>query len=549
MTKQKENNFIVQGSILAIAGIVSRIIGILYRIPLNGILTDSGIGYYSAAYDIYSILLLISSCSLPLAVSKLMSAQIISKRFKNAQRVFEGAMVFALISGLFAGVFMYFGADTLAKIQGYPAASYALKILAPTLVIMSVVGTLRGYFQGLGSMIPTAISQIFEQISNAIVSIVAAYYLYRAGSAADIKYQTNNCAPGYAAAGGTLGTCIGAATALLFLLFVYKLHQTVFKKSIKRDRSNTVLSYKEVMKYIFLTIVPVLISTTIYNFSNLIDSTIYGNVMRIMKVSEETRASVWGIYSGKYRLLTNVPIAVAASLASSMVPSLVNSYTMGKMSSVKNKIHSSVRFTMLIAIPCGVGLTILGKQIILFLWPSASMLTETSRLMLFSILTVMSFSLSTITNSALQGINHMKTPVINACISLGIHLILLPILLFVFHLDIYGVVIADILFAVVVCLLNQRALRKYIDYKQDIKTTFVMPMVCSVIMGVITFLVYHGLYKFIHINRLVTPITLIVAGFSYFASLLFLHVIDEQTLLSMPKGAVLVKLAKKLHLL
>ena len=549
MAKKKDNNFIIQGSILAIAGIVSRIIGILYRIPLNGILTDSGIGYYSAAYDIYSILLLISSCSLPLAVSKLMSAQMISKRFKNAQRIFEGAMVFALISGLLAGVFMYFGADMLAKIQGYPAASYALKVLAPTLVIMSVVGTLRGYFQGLGSMIPTAISQIFEQISNAIVSIVAAYFLYRAGAGVDLKYGTTNSAPGYAAAGGTLGTCVGAATALIFLIFIFKVHQKNFKRNIKRDKSEAVLSYREVMKYIILTIVPVLISTTIYNFSNLIDSAIYGNIMRIMKISEQERASVWGIYSGKYRLLTNVPIAVASSLAASMVPSLVNSYTLGEKENVKNKIHSSIRFTMLIAIPCGVGLTVLGKQVILFLWPSASMLTETTRLMFFSILTVMSFSLSTITNSALQGINHMKTPVINACISLGIHLVLLPVLLLVFKLDIYGVVIADILFAVVVCILNQRAIHKYIGYRQEIKSTFLMPALCAVIMGIITFLVYHGLYSMIHINRLVTPIAIIVAAVSYFASLLLLHVIDEKTLLSMPKGTLLVKLAKKLHLL
>ena len=176
----KKNNFLVQGSILAIAGILTRVIGIIYRIPLNNILGD-GISAYTIAYDIYSLFLLISSLSLPLAVSKIVAARMATGQVKNAAKTLKGAMVIAVAIGLTVSVCVYLFADKLAGLWKFPSASLALKILAPALFIMCILGVLRGFFQGLGSMIPTAISQIFEQIVNAVVSVLGAYLMFRAG--------------------------------------------------------------------------------------------------------------------------------------------------------------------------------------------------------------------------------------------------------------------------------------------------------------------------------------------------------------------------------
>ena len=215
MAKSKrKSNFIIQGSILAIAGILVRIIGLVYRIWLNKILDNSGMSAYSTAYDVYSLFLLISSLSLPLAVSKIISSRMAKKQVRNAYRAFVGAMMLALVIGVIVGTGVYFGADRLAKAWKFPSASIAIKVLAPTLFVMCILGVFRGFFQGLGTMIPTAVSQILEQIVNAVVSIIAAKALFKAGE------KVGETAA-YSAAGGTLGTACGAVAALILVIFVY----------------------------------------------------------------------------------------------------------------------------------------------------------------------------------------------------------------------------------------------------------------------------------------------------------------------------------------
>ena len=548
MSKKKTNDFLIQGSILAIAGIIARIIGIIYRIPLNNILGDEGLGYYSAAYDVYSIMLLISSMSMPLAVSKLISTANSKKHYKDSVRFLIGSLIISGILGLVVSTFTFFESGFLARLIGFPPAAYAMKALAPALLIMSILGVFRGFFQGLGNMIPTAFSQVLEQIANAIVSIVAASRLFDIGKKVDEAQSTTSTAYAYGAAGGNLGTLAGSLLALALMIFVFVLYTSVLKKKIKRDRRIEVVSYQEVGKMVIITIIPVLLSTTIYNFSNLIDSAIYGNIMNFLGVSVQEKSSVWGVYSGKYRMLTTVPIAFASSLSSSIIPSMISSITTGQRQEAVEKIRSAISFTMIIAMPCGVGLTALGSPIIMMLFPGTDM-SIASVLMKFSLFTTLAYSLSTITNSVLQGMDRMKLPVIHASISLGIHVILLPLILIVFKANIYGVIIADILFAVVICILNQRSLKKHIGYHQEIIRTFLLPLIASVIMGIVAWLAYLLFHLITKSNAFSCLIAIVVAVVVYFIAIIMLHIVDEQTLYKFPKGGLLVRLAKKFHLL
>ena len=146
---RKSSNFIVQGGILAITGIISRIIGLVYRVPLQKNIGDAGIGYYSAAFQIYSLMLIISSYSLPVAVSKLVAGRIARGEYKNAKRLYHGALLFACITGGATCLIVLFGADTLASsIMSMPKSAIALRMLAPTLLIVAIMGVMRGYFQG-----------------------------------------------------------------------------------------------------------------------------------------------------------------------------------------------------------------------------------------------------------------------------------------------------------------------------------------------------------------------------------------------------------------
>ncbi len=542
MSKEK-SSFLVQGSILALAGILVRVIGIIYRVPLNSILGDEGIGYYSIAFDVYSLFLLISSMSMPIAVSKIVSERVAKGRLKNAYRAFIGALVFGCVIGTIVFCIVFFGAEGFATLWGYPSAAFAIKTLAPTLFVMCFLGVLRGFFQGMGTMMPTAVSQILEQIVNAIVSIVAASILYDMGDKV-------GRAGAYSAAGGTIGTGAGALTALVFMVFVYFVYSPVYKKRIKKYNRGRDESYETLTKVLVITIMPVLLSTTVYNIGSIIDSNIYGNVMAdFFKLSENEYSTMWGIYSGKYKLLTTAPIAVSSALATAVIPSLVRSYTTGNKSQIKHKVDSTLKLSMLVAIPSGMGLSILGMPIISLLFSNVQNVDVYNKIMIFSFFTVVFYSISTITNSVLQGIDKMRVPVINASISLVIHIPLLMLLLYVFKLDVYAVVIADFIFALIVCVLNNLALKKYINYKLDFVNVLLKPLAAAVVMAILTLASYKLFMSIINRNGISCILSIGIAVCVYFIMLLLLKGITEEELYMIPKGHILVNILKKAKLI
>lgn len=549
--KSKSNSFIIQGSILAFAGILVRVIGLIYRIPLNRILGESGMGYYGTAFEIYNVLILLSSQSMPLAVSKIVSEKLEKKQYRNAHKVFKGALIYGITIGVIFGMLAFFGADWISvKIYKLPQVAIPLRILAPTLTVACVLGVLRGYFQGMGNMIPTSVSQIFEQIVNAVVSVIAAYELGAYGySLSKMADESETFRASYSAAGGTLGTLCGAVTALIIMIIILYRHFGSINSNIRKDITKSVDSYGTITKVIVFTITPVLISTTIYNIGNLLDNPIFQNIMYSIspESTEAQRSAVYGNYTGIYRTLTTMPIAIASALSTAIVPSLVRSYVAGDKSVVKNKIDMALKFSMIIAFPCGMGLSVLGVPINKLLFGSSG--DGAAPMMVFSIFTVIAFSLSTISNAILQGIDKLKVPIKNSAISLGLHLIILPCLLIVFKLNIYGVVIGDILFGATVSVLNAMSIKKYLNYRQNMFETFVKPFMCAGVMGAGCFGIYKLFNGLIKINAISTIVAIMVAVVIYALMLVITKTVTEDELLSMPKGAMIVKLMKKIHMI
>lgn len=554
MNEKKKNgtNFLVQGSILAIASIISRIIGLIYRLPMTDIIGDVGNNYYGCAFDIYNVMLIISSYSLPLAVSKLVSARMARNERKMAYQIFKGALLFATVSGIIAALIVYFGAEfftgTLLKT---PNSIFALRILAPALVVVAILGVIRGFFQGLGTMMPSAISQIIEQIVNAIISVWAAYVLFGYGSRIGaVLGDKEHYAAAYGAAGGTLGTNLGSVFALAFMIFVFAVYLRVFKRQMKRDHSVKVESFTYIMRILLITIFPVLLSTTIYNISGIIDQGIFKNVALLQGYSEHDVDVWWGVFSGKYKLMINVPISIASAMAASSVPTLTASFTEQNMEGVRNQINVAMRFVMVISFPCAVGLAVLATPIFTLLFPSTLATVDLATYMMWiGGIAVVFYSMSTLSNGLLQGINRMKVPVINAVISLVAHVIILIVLMLFFRLNIYAVVIANTFFAFLMCILNARALQRYSGYKQEYVKTFIIPALCSAIMGVAAYFSYRGLYMLVKNNTISFFVAFVLAVLVYAVTLLLFKGLTEEEILKFPNGAFIVRIAKKLHLL
>lgn len=543
---KKDSNFIVQGGILAVAGIITRIIGMFYRIPVTNIISPEGNGYYAAAYQVYNIMLLISSYSLPLAVSKLVSARISNGQYKNAHRIFQCAMLFAFLTGGTVCLLIFFGAQFFAgTIMSEPMSAIALRVFAPTLLIVAIMGVVRGYFQGMGTMIPTAVSQIIEQIVNAVVSIVAANYLFSYGKKVAAVLREDSYAPAYGAAGSTIGTSSGALVGLIFLLVLLAMIHSTLRRQLKRDESTRTEGFAEVFKIILLTVVPVILSTAIYNICDIIDNGMFNKIMTLNGMGKE-KTSIWGIFTGEYKLLLNVPIALSNAMSASTVPTLASCISSGNKKAARKKIAAAMRFTMIIAFPCAVGLGVLALPIMSMLFEDGYELA--AKLMHFGCINILFFSISTLTNGVLQGINHMKIPVRNAAISLVIHVAVLYLLLTQTKLGIFSLVIANFVFAFLMSLLNQMAIRKYLRYRQEIARTFIVPGIASVIMGILLFAIYR-LCALALPNIASTLISIVFGAVVYFVVILKLRGIRKEELLTMPMGAKLAAVAEKMRLL
>lgn len=545
--KKAGSNFIIQGSILAIAGIIVRLIGMLYRIPLANYIGDEGNGYYSAAYNIYSIMLILSSYSLPVAVSKMVSARLARGQYRNARKILRAALFYATIVGGVGFCALWFGSGFFAEhVIKMPYSAYALKVLAPTVWIMAYLGVLRGFFQGHFTMVPTAVSQIFEQIVNAVISLLAAKSLFDLGVKSNLVYGSTEYSYAFGAAGGALGTGAGALTALILFVGLYLMYRPKMKRRIRKEQGTSAESYGMITSTLFLTVVPIIVSSSLYNSSTVIDNVLFGQIMTGLGEAKQI-ASQWGIYSGKYHLLFNIPVAVANSLSSSLIPALSRAVAEKDRKQTLNRIASAIRFSMIIAIPSAVGLAVLAAPISNLLFPGRDN-TDLIKMTCYGSSAVVVYSLSTVTNAVLQGINRMKTPIRNAGISLVLHTVILFVMLRYLHMGIYGVLYANILFALFICILNARAIARFKRYRQEVKKTFLIPMVASAVMGAAAFGVYRAAYS-VFGNLISTGISVLVAVAVYFVLLILLKGVDAQELRSMPGGTRLSGLARKLHLM
>ena len=546
--KKKGTNFLMQGTILAAAAMITKIVGLAYRIPLTNIMGAEGNGYYGVVFQVYSLALMLTSYSLPMAVSKLVSARVALGQYKNAYRVFKGAMTFGILSGGIVSAIVFFNARFISEeIMKMGLSIYALRVLSPCILIVAILGVLRGFFQGYGTMIPTAISQVAEQLINAIVSVVGAYLLMQTGRSMASGEAKESYGAAFAAAGGTLGTVIGALTALLFLLFVFTAYKTRLKRQMRRDRTRRLESRKTIYKVLLLTIAPVILSATVYNISNLIDQTMFSNIMAAQGMAEKEYSSLLGLLNGQYDTMTNIPLSVSSALAASFMPSLVATMQTGNRKQIHSKINMVSRFNMLIAIPCAAGFITLSGPILNLLYFNQDNAIPSLMLRIGGI-SVVFFCLSTVANAALQGLDRMAAPVKNAAISLVIHVVALFIMLVVFKWEIYSIPISKIIFAGSICILNAHDLRGACGYMQEQKQTFVIPTIASVIMGAVSLLVHLLCVLFIG-EMAAAVIAIIVAVIVYGIALVVLGGITEEEILSAPKGATLVAICRKLHLL
>ena len=541
MSREMKNTLLLQGSILAAAGILTKLIGFLYRIPMANLLGNQGNGVYSIAYGIYTVTLTLSSMSLPTAVSKVVSARLARDEHRNAARVLAIALVFALLMGTFSFSLLYFGAHMLEGFYQTEGLWRPLRVLAPTSFLFAFLGVMRGYTQGSGSMVPTAISQIVDQCFNAVISIVAAWTLLNV-------YGAGDEAASWGAMGGTLGTLAGAVTSFLFMAFYMLRRLPEIRLRARRDASERDEDAALAAKALLFTILPIVFSQTVYQIGYTIDDMVFSRFMNATALDADAITSMQGVFNTQYNQMVNLPVSIATAMAMTLMPSIVASHVRRDRKEVRHKITSTVKFNMAIAIPSAVGLAVLADPIMALLFPSlgeyhdlaAGLLRAGSSAAVF-------YALSTITTSILQGTNHMAVPVLHSAVSLAIHIGVIVGMLYA-GCGVWALLVGNVVFPLIVCTLNCRSVARLLRYRWNVASIFVIPFLCAAVMGLACWGVYALLLRLTGVMVLAFIVAFVVAVAVYALALLKSHCFSKRELRELPMGGKLLRLAIRLHL-
>ena len=494
----KSKSIVKQASILALAGILVRIIGVLYRSPLTALIGDEGNGYYSTAYNIYAMVLLISSYSIPTAISKLISEKLALRQYNNARKIFKCALIYIVVVGGSAALLTFILAPWIVTEN----AVFALRILCPTIFLSGLVGVLRGYFQAYSTTVYTSVSQIIEQMLNAVVSVGAAYLFIQ-------PYANNHT--------------LLASRIYMVCVYLRKGRHMIDET----DADPRVQSGKAIFRSILNIVTPIIISTCIYNLVSTIDMFIFYGIMQARSVALIDVVKLYGVYAGKFVVLMNVPVALASAMSTATIPAISSSYALKDLKEVRANIKNSTFITMLILIPAAVGMGVLAYPVMGLIFPQPKTLKIASTALTLGAPAIVLYGLSTLSNGILQAIGAVKVPLRNAAKALVVHVVILVLMLVLvpsqfLDVGIYLLVIGTMLYALQMCVSNQYALNKLVGYHVNFKTAVLLPLVASILMGACAYGSYYLLFKVFHRVFIPLILAIMVGVVVYFFSILFI---------------------------
>ena len=539
--KKKGGSFIKQAAILAAASLLVRFLGFVYRLPLTNMIGDEGNAIYAGGYYIYTFLLILSSAGLPAAISKLVSERIALKQYRNAHRVFQAALVISTTLGTFFAVVMGLTAHQLADLIGIPDSYYSLLTLCPTLIIVAIMSVFRGYFQGMHTMVPTAISQIIEQVFNAFFSVYLAWVFLSVNVP---EGMTENIP--LASAGGTMGTGIGALAGLIVVIFAYSLIRPYLLWRAKRCKQPYEESKKQLISKVLQTACPIIAGTAVFSITNLIDMSMVVNILQETGFSATEANALYGQLSGKYVTLTTLPVTISTAIATAVLPSIAASVKLKEKKQVRRKMALTYRISMIISVPAAVGISALGPQIIQMLFPNAS---DGGMLLTVGGISIIFLALCQTSTGILQGIGHIKVPVVGAILGAIAKVILNATLIRIPSINVLGAVLSTTGCYLVAAVFDVIMLSRKTGTKFDFTGSFLKPVIGSIAMAAATIGSYNLFFALISSNTIATLLAICVAVAVYGLVMLLIRGIVEEDLQAVPGGGKLIRILKRLRLL
>lgn len=529
MTKK---SFMQGAVILGAAGIVIKIMGAFFRIPLGNLIGAEGMGYYQTAYPIYVLFLTLAVSGTPIAISKMVSERVAVGNYYEAHKVFRVSFILLFAIGLISSSICFFGAEILVSAMGNSGAKYAMMAIAPALLFLPMAAAYRGYFQGMQDMKPTAKSQIVEQFFRVAVGLTLATLL--------IVYGRE-----FAAAGASFGATAGAIACIITIAIIYNKKKGIYAENIENTKNRETESTKTILAKLLAIAVPVTIGAAIMPIMNTIDVTIVMRRLQSTGWSLEEANAMYGQLTGMAAPLINLPQVLTMAVAMSLVPAISAAFRQNDMKFLRLNAQLGMRTSIIIGLPCTFGLMILSEPIMLLLYPmqkeSAIAAAPCLFIMAAGVLLLSTFQTMT---GVLQGIGKQTIPVRNLFIGAVAKVVISYVLIGIPGINVKGAAIGTVAAYLIATVLNYISIRKHIGLRLDMKLTFIKPISAGLVMAAVTFFGFKLLYPLMG-NNLATLITVVIAGIIYVAMLFATKSITTEEVLTLPKGEKIMQMVRK----
>ncbi|MBE6027920.1 MAG: polysaccharide biosynthesis protein [Clostridiales bacterium] len=531
---QQTSALLMKGAtILVIAGIVSKIFGAIFRIPLTNMIGAEGQAYYSAAYAVYNLLFVIATAGFPVAISRMVSSRIAEGDFINAHKSYKLAMKVSWALGIISFLVMFFGAGAIARAYKNPGAEESMKAVAVALLFTPLVASMRGYYQGRQDMKPTGITEVIEQMVRVAAGLSLAYMFYRTSLEK-------------AAAGATFGASAGIIAALLAMGVIYMrdrdTRSRLFEGSVVREEGDKI-RLKELLAFL----IPITIGSSVMPIMFNIDAGII--VRRLLATGWDPvmAEKLYGLMGGYCDPIINLPNIFIDAICISLMPAVTTAFTLKIKSDLDDHIKTGLKTMMIITYPCAIGLIVLAKPILTMLYykqyKEAVMAVPALQILALSIITL---AIMRTFSTSLQGIGKMMLPVWNLFIGAIVKAIVSYILLGIPAVNINGAALGSVMAYVTAGALNYRALKKYTDVSLDMKSIFIRPLIAALIMGASAVISYKLLFMITSSNAISTLISIIIAAAVYFVSAFRTGAVTKDEIELIPKGELIYRLAVRL---
>lgn len=552
--KRKPQSFLYGTFILLVATIICEFIGVVFRIPLVNLLGESGMGYFSTAYDLYLPIYALAMAGLPIAISRIVAEQITVHRYKDVRKTLKIAVRAFLITGIVSFIIMMIAAYPFVQITGNQGALPGILAIAPSLLMCCIMSAYRGYYAGLRNMYPTSISCIIESLCKLILGVGFAYLVIAHYG------EVNATSSSYAAAACLFGITIGTVFGTFYLVLRHKVKGDGITAEELAASSNPI-GTKQAVKNIIIIAIPVALGSLVSNVASLVDVTMvqrqlvgavslggdtiksmYSELISAKNLTDsEIPNALYGCYKGYAFSLYNLVPSITAALGVSALPVLASSWVEKNKLLIKKNIELMIKTTVLMAMPMGIGLSVMAMPIMNLLYSKQPLGVEvaTPLLTILGIAAIFSGILAPLTNM-LQAIGRQDIPVKNIAIGVVVKIVVNYILVGIPSINIIGAPIGTLACYVYIATANFVCLIKYSGVMPNLVKLIVKPLVASLICGAAAFATYSLFATHIS-NSISTVIALLVAAIIYVVAIVFLHAIDKEDIISLPNGEKIAK--------